>query len=149
MKLTDHSIPDFKANADSNRTLIEQIDDGLTSFNERTYPDSAAAPLTLSFQSVDGRTVAGLLGRSAYGWMRVDILWVDESNRGKGLGAQLLAKAEQIAIERGCYGVHLDTHSFQAPEFYQRLGYEVFGELENYPGEHKHFYYRKTLASNP
>lgn len=146
MKLVDHSIPNFKENARVNGDLIEAIDDGLTAFNHANYPDSAAAPIALSIVSDDGNVIGGLTGRNAYGWMRIDVIWVDESQRGLGLGAELLEKAEQVAKERNCHGIHLDTHSFQAPKFYEKLGYEAFGELENYPGVHKHIYYRKTLV---
>lgn len=146
MKLVDHSILDFKENARVNGNLISAIDDGLTTFNQENYPDPKAAPITLSIATADGKLVAGLTGRNAYGWMRVDVVWVDEAQRGRGLGAKLIERAEQVAKERGCHGIHLDTHGFQAPEFYEKLGYESFGILERYPDEHPHTYYRKTIA---
>ena len=145
MKLVDHSILDFKENARVNGELIDAIDDGLTAYNEANYPDPKAAPITLSIENTDQKLVGGLTGRSAYGWMRVDVVWVAESERGLGLGAKLILHAEQVARERGCHGIHLDTHGFQAPEFYEGLGYESFGVLERYPEEHPHTYYRKTL----
>lgn len=147
MHVTDHSISDFEQNAKVNQRLIELLDRGLTAFNQAAYPDPSAAPVVLSIQDREGVTIAGLLGRTAYGWMRVDVIWVDDRHRGKGYGAALLSKAEEIAIDRGCYGAHLDTHGFQAPRFYERLGYEAFGELENYPAEHKHVFYRKAFVS--
>ncbi len=149
MKVIDHTIPDFKQNARTNRRVIEQIEAGLTAFNQAAYADSCAAPLTLSAQTDEGEVVAGLLGSSAYSWMRVDIVWVAEGHRRKGVGTALLDKAEKVALERGCDGIHLDTHSFQAPKFYEGLGYEPFGELENYPGENTRIYYRKSLLRKP
>lgn len=147
MKVIDHTILDFKENARVNRMLIEAIDDGLTLFNEAVYPDPAAAPIALAIEDAEGRVVGGLTGRSAYGWMKVSTIWVNESLRGQGWGTKLIAMAERVAKERNCHGIHLDTHGFQAPRFYERLGYERFGELENYPGEHSHIYYRKPLDS--
>ena len=82
MKVIDHTIPDFKQNARSNSRLIEQIEAGLTEFNQAAYPDPLEAPLTLSAQTDEGTVVAGLLGSNAYGWLRVDIVWVDERHRG-------------------------------------------------------------------
>ena len=145
MKIVDHSVPDFKENARINRRVIEAIDDGLTAFNRAAYPDPAAAPLTLSIENSAGELIAGLTGRNAYGWMRVDALWVNENQRGLGIGAKLMAYAERVARERGCHGIHLDTHGFQAPNFYEKLGYEAFGKLERYPAEHAHVYYQKLL----
>ena len=145
MKLIDHTIPDFEENAKANRQVIKQIEAGLTAFNQATCPDPTAAPLTLSAQNDAGEVMGGLLGSNAYGWLRIDWVWVDEPHRGKGLGTALLRKAEQIAVQRGCHGAHLDTHSFQAPDFYVELGYEPFGELDDYPGKNKRIYLRKRL----
>ena len=149
MKVIDHTILDFDQNAQVNRSVIQKIEAGLTAYNQAAYPDPTEAPLTLSVQAEDGEVVGGLLGSNAYGWMRVDIVWVDERYRGQGLGTALLQKAEQIGLQRGCHGVHLDTHSFQAPDFYEKLGYEIFGELDSYPGDNKRVYLRKALASAP
>jgi GNAT superfamily N-acetyltransferase len=149
MKVIDHTISDFKRNARTNSLVIEQIEAGMTAFNEAVCPDPTEAPLTLSIQNKEGEVVAGLLGSNAYGWLRVDIVWVDERHRGKGFGRALLDRAEQIGLERGCDGIHLDTQSFQAPKFYEKLGYEPFGELESYPGENKRIYLRKSLLRKP
>jgi ribosomal protein S18 acetylase RimI-like enzyme len=72
------------------------------------------------------------------------MLWVDEKHRNKGLGTQLLLKAEVLAGKRGCKYVHLDTFSFQAPEFYRKLGYKRFGALKPFPkGSTRYFLYKK------
>lgn len=146
MKIFDHSVLDFEDNARVNGELIAAIDDGLTAYNQTTYPDPKAAPITLTVESADGELLAGLTGRNAYGWVRIDAVWVDERQRGLGLGAKLVIRAEQVARERGCRGIHLATHGFQAPNFYEKLGYESFGMLERYPDEHALIYYRKTLV---
>ena len=92
MKVIDHTVPDFEQNAQVNRSVIEKIEAGLTAYNQAAYPDPSEAPLTLSVQAEDGEVVGGLLGSNAYGWMRVDIVWVDERYRGQGLGTALLQK---------------------------------------------------------
>ena len=65
--------------------------------------------------------------------------------RGAGLGRQLLQRAEAIARERGCHGLWLDTFSFQARGFYEKLGFSLFGEIEDYPPGHSRFFLRKRL----
>jgi hypothetical protein len=57
-----------------------------------------------------------------------------------------MASAEKIALERGCVGSWLTTFSFQASGFYEGLGYEVFGRLENSPGENVRIFMRKRLV---
>ncbi|WP_247749109.1 GNAT family N-acetyltransferase [Rhizobium sp. L245/93] len=57
----------------------------------------------------------------------------------------MLQQAEGWARERGCVGVWLDTFSFQAPGFYEKQGYTVFGVLDHYPGEMQRFFLRKML----
>ena len=145
MKVIDHSILDFELNSEANRQIIDLITTGLTLYNQHLNPDPTEGALTLSVESDDGVTIAGLLGSSAYEWMRIDILWVHEKHRRKGIGEVLMAKAEQIGRERGCMGVHLDTHTFQAPRFYEKLGYTIFGKLPNYPGPNDRIYYWKPL----
>lgn len=95
----------------------------------------------------DGNTVGGCIAE-IYCWnvMYVDILWVDESARGQGLGTRLLGEVEEIARARGCTLVHLDTFDFQAKDFYLRHGYRLFGVLEGCPEGHCRYYLSKNLA---
>jgi ribosomal protein S18 acetylase RimI-like enzyme len=75
----------------------------------------------------------------------VSLLWVSEGLRGGGHGSRLLQSIERVAAERGCANAYLDTFSFQAPGFYRRHGYVVFGELEDFPEGHKRIFLRKRL----
>ncbi len=77
--------------------------------------------------------------------MEVDFLWVDEKLRGHGIGKRLLLKLEQTAHERGCRQVTLNTFSFQAPEFYQKLGYSIFGVIDGFGQHFQKFFLRKHL----
>lgn len=94
----------------------------------------------------NGNIIAGCVARM-YCWnvAYVDTLWVDETYRGKGLGAKLLEEVEKAAKEKCCYLIHLDTFDFQAKEFYEKQGYEVFGVLDNCPTEHCRYYLKKNL----
>ncbi len=144
-EIHDLSVPDFSRNAKQNRKVMEAIDRGLTEYNKSVQPDHSASPLVLVINDTTGKAVAGVHGRSAYGWLRIDVVWVGDKFRGTGWGTSLMLRAEEIAVERGCRGIHLDTHGFQAPVFYERLGYEVFGKLANYPEGVDHLYFKKEL----
>lgn len=75
-------------------------------------------------------------------------LWVREDRRCRGLGGRLLDEAEAEAVRRGCRQMHLDTHSYQAPGFYRRRGYEVIGELPGWPEPTTRIFLRKPLPDS-
>ena len=96
----------------------------------------------------NGQTIGGLWGSVSYGWLHIDLLYVPEVLRGNGVGSEIMRQAEAIARASDCVGVRLDTHSFQAPDFYRKLGYEIFGILEdNPPGTRRFFLHKRLLPS--
>src|SRR5581483_11935644 len=96
-----------------------------------------------------GTVVGGLVGEYYWGWLHIETLAMAEDMRGRGFGTRLLTTAEADARRRGCRHICLETFSFQARPFYERLGYEVFGTLDDYPPGHKKYFMRKTLAPSP
>jgi GNAT superfamily N-acetyltransferase len=100
-------------------------------------------------RDADGVGVGGLCGHAYWGWLHVDLLFVPAAARGKGVGSELLARAESFALEKRYVGVWLDTFTFQAPEFYRRRGYEAFGTLERYPNDESRIFFRKRLEGAP
>ncbi len=96
-------------------------------------------------RSEDGEILGGALGNTWGLWLYVSDVWVDPSIRGKGYATKLMTAIEQLAIERGCLHSYLDTLSFQARPLYEKLGYKVFGTLENHPKGHSHYFLKKAL----
>ena len=92
-----------------------------------------------------GEAMGGLFCDTFLYTLYLDVLWVDERYRGQGYGRQLLAEAERIAKEAGCIMAHTCTFSYQAPDFYQSQGYEVFGVLDGYPGGIRQYFLKKQL----
>ena len=126
-----NTVPDEKE--------IKYIRDSLYRFNEERVGDDGHTPLNIVEYDEYGNIAGGLIGGTYWGWMYVDILWVREDRRGRGIGTALLREAECEARRRGCHHVHLDTMSWQAPEFYKKYGYEVIGTLPDIPsGNQKH-----------
>ncbi|MBA4384093.1 MAG: GNAT family N-acetyltransferase [Anaerolinea sp.] len=119
---------------------------GLCSFNNQFINDDGYQPLNLFLRREDGSIAGGLLGDMYWGWLSINILWIDESLRSQGYGERLLKMAEEEALNRGCLAVHLDTMSFQAKPFYLKYGYTVFGVLDDLPVGHQRIFMWKPLA---
>lgn len=94
----------------------------------------------------DGKIIAGIIARM-YCWnvVYIDTLWVDSNYRSEKLGTLLLKSVEQQALSNNVYLIHLDTFDFQAKEFYEKQGYEVFGQLDNCPRNHTRYYMKKDF----
>ena len=124
----------------------DTIVDGLLEYNATQGFAWAGRPLGVVARERSGVVVGGLLGQTNIGWLFVSALWVAASRRGRGLGSALLTAAEAEARRRDCVGVYLDTYSFQAKPFYERLGYRVFGELADCPPGATKYYLSKRLV---
>jgi ribosomal protein S18 acetylase RimI-like enzyme len=92
-----------------------------------------------------GALVAGVDGWTwgTAGW--IEHLWVRAADRHRGIGSMLLEAVEREVRDRHCTQLGLTTHSFQAPDFYRRHGFEVTGELPGYPAGHSYLLMRKLL----
>jgi GNAT superfamily N-acetyltransferase len=104
-------------------------------------------PLVILIAEPAEEIIGGLYGGTLWDYLRVDPLFVPEALRGAGIGRKLMADAEAEAVRRGCHAASLDTYSFQARGFYERLGYAVFGVIEDCPPGHRRFFLTKRLAA--
>ncbi|MFN2241226.1 MAG: GNAT family N-acetyltransferase [Anaerolineae bacterium] len=121
------------------------IGGGINSYNaQQAGPDNSQV-VCFVLQSPDETIVGGVIGVVYWDWFSLDLMWMEEAYRGQGYGRRLLALAEEEACKRGARHAHLDTFSFQAPGFYEKHGYEVFGELADFPAGHQRYYMRKEL----
>ena len=122
----------------------EVILDALRAYNEsHSGPANYGTWAVLLRDAQSSETIGGLWALSAHNWFRIDLLFIPEQLRGEGLGTRLVRQAEAIARERGHIGIWLNT--FEAPGFYQKLGYEVFGVLPDHPGGRRRFFLHKRL----
>ena len=126
--------------------IRDVIERGLVAFNRAATGPTKLLPLGVVVNGPDGKPLGGLWGWSAWDWLYVQLLWLPEKLRGRGLGTELMRRAEAEARRRGCRGVWLDSFSFQAPDFYRRQGYEAFGTLDDYPQGHRRVFLKKTLG---
>ncbi|MEO8753745.1 MAG: GNAT family N-acetyltransferase [Casimicrobiaceae bacterium] len=103
-------------------------------------------PIVFALKDADGEVLGGLLGDIWGGWLHIGFLWVARPLRGKNWATKLMRAAERYAVERGAHDATLETFSFQARGFYEQLGYEVFGTLDDFPPGHAKYFLRRHLA---
>jgi len=91
------------------------------------------------------KTVGGIVVSFRWGAMHIQTLWIDETIRNKDWGSKLMIMVEKEAIKRHCHVAYTDTYSWQAPQFYEKLGYELYGKLNDFPEGCSLSYYAKRL----
>lgn len=137
---------DLRVEDDPRREDVALLDEGLYEFNAAASGVRDGRLLAVFVRDGSGTILAGMHGWTWGGTGFVQAIWVHESRRGRGLGSRVLGAAEAEARRRGCHQMHLDTHSYQAPAFYQKLGYEIIGELPGWPADDVRIFLRKRLA---
>ena len=116
--------------------------------NSRIGKPEAYRPLVILLSDSDTTPiVGGLYGSTLFSYLRVDLLFVPNRCAATVL-RRLMAEAEAEALRRGCHAASLDTYSFQARGFYERLGYSVFGIIDDCPPGHSRIYLIKRLGSS-
>lgn len=122
------------------------IEDQLNAFNVRITGHDDYRPLAIFVRDPHGAPVAGLTGFTWGHALKIGHLWVHEEYRGQGYGTQLVRAAEREAVARGCRQAVLETHSFQAPDFYPKLGYVQCGVAQDWPVGFAQHYFTKRLG---
>lgn len=103
-------------------------------------------PVRFFIKGRGGEILGGLLGDIWGGWLHVGSLWVSESIRGRRFATELMTRAHQYAIEKSCTHTYLQTGSYEARPFYEKLGYRVYAELENHPTRpHRRYFMSRLL----
>lgn len=119
------------------REEAQQVVDNLNTYNKEKVDwilSTLYTPIELIAKNDEGKIIGGILGGLGYyAGFYIKIFWIDENERGKGIGSKLIQKAEQLAREKGAKLVVVDTFSFQADGFYQKHGYEEYGRITDYP----------------
>lgn len=121
------------------------IGKGLDAFNVQIAGEYNFQRICFALQTSDDNIVGGVLGELFWDWFHIDLLWIPEELRGHGYGHQLLLKIEEEAKKRGAKNIFLDTFSFQAPEFYKKHGYQIYGELKDFPPGHQRYFFKKQI----
>lgn len=125
---------------------LNVIGNALVAHNEAKSAPRNYTPLTIFLRNAEGKIVGGLRGNTVWEWLFVSQLWVTEDLRGQDYGTKLMDTAEREAQRRGCHAAYVDTFSFLALGFYEKVGYTIFGQLEDFPTGHTRYFLRKVFG---
>lgn len=120
----------------------------LRAYNLAQAGDGQSELLALLVRDDNDEILGGLYGRFFYQWLFIELLSVPDEARGQGMGSRLMKMAEDLAREKGCVGIWLDTFDFQAPAFYKKLGFSEVGQIADYPPGHQRFFLQKRLINH-
>jgi GNAT superfamily N-acetyltransferase len=122
------------------------LGDGLDAFNEEVTGRHDRRPIAVIVRDpATGAAVGGATGRSSLGLLFLDLFYLPEELRGRGIGSEVLRMFEDEGRRRGCRSAVLYTISFQAPRFYERNGWRAFGEIACDPPGTSRVYLTKAL----
>ena len=116
----------------------------LVAYNDKQAPSEHWEFVGFYVLDNNNDLLGGIQGHFEWDWLHITQLWVKDT--GKGLGSFLMEKVEAYARTRGRIGILLDTYEFQARHFYERLGFDVFGVIENAAGRYARYFMFKRIA---
>ncbi len=128
--------------------LFDTLLKHLRHYNQQTYKDELAHPLSVAAYDEQQQLIGGICGRTVYNQLLIEILWVDPAYRAPGIGQQLLLQLEQQALLRGCLAAQVDTLSFQAPDFYQKYVYEIAGKISQVANSPTRYFLVKHFSAD-
>lgn len=125
---------------------VASVEDQLNAYNMRVTSYHDYRPLAVFIRDPSSAIIAGLTGFTWGGALKISYIWVHDDHRHQGYGTRLVLTAEREALARGCRQAVLDTHSFQAPDFYPKLGYVQCGLAQDWPLGYQQYYFTKRLG---
>ncbi|RYV02264.1 N-acetyltransferase [Shewanella sp. OPT22] len=137
---------DMEIKHEEDKSLFSDLVDGVRKYNFQKLGTEKSSPLSVTLKNNEGKIVAGVSGRTIYKQFLVEVLWADESHRGKGYGREVMEQAEVEAKKRGCITAQVDTLSIQAPAFYQKLGFEIVGKIPGVTEDHDRYFLMKAYT---
>ena len=123
----------------------EAVFEELLKYNLEHIENTDVKDIGIFLEDPQGEKIAALIGDTHGNWLEIEYLWVNKDKRGNNIGRDIIERAELLAKQRGCKYAFVNTFHFQAPGFYEKLGYKEVFVLNNYPSTGKRHYYMKEL----
>ncbi|EMW2202636.1 GNAT family N-acetyltransferase [Citrobacter sp. ESBL3] len=141
MKYVEFELSDTISNQD-----MSVIENGLNIFNDENTGINDRKPLSVIVRDpATGETLGGMLGRTSLGLLFIDLVYLPSGLRGNRIGSELLQRFEDEGRRRGCTSAVLYTINFQAPGFYEKHGWQAFGQIDCLPEGTSRIFMTKKL----
>ncbi|MFJ7732918.1 GNAT family N-acetyltransferase [Lysinibacillus sp. NPDC097231] len=127
-------------------TKLRVYNDEHSPYHKASREKGYIRPLNLIVTDTQQQWIGGITAEVYWGWVEINKFWFSQEYRGKGIGGQLLAKAEDTAKQMGATKALLTTYDFQARTFYEARGYQVVGEIKDYPPGSSYYTMVKSLV---
>ena len=144
--MADEPEPHLVIESDPDPDHARFFNDQLYAFNVQTTGITDGKLLAVVVRGPDGKVVGGAYGWTWGGTCHIRYLFIPASIRSQGLGSRIMRMVEEEAVARRCEQILLETHDFQAPAFYRKLGFTNVGTVVGYPRGHQHLTMLKRLG---
>ena len=131
--------------AEPDQTLTKKLINGLAEHAKQQKDLIPGESFAFSLNDENTNITGGCTGAIFYGCLYIDLLWIEESVRGHGYGTKIMKAAEDLGKEKSCLFSTVNTMSFEALGFYQKLGYHVEFERSGYLKNSTFYFLRKDL----
>lgn len=131
-----------------NAEFSKAVQKGLDSYNRVSpYAQSITRDggFYIALQNEEGAYKGGWIIKQTADWAFLDLAYVDPDCRRSGWGFKALDLIEAEARDKGLKGIYTATVSFQAPDFYKKIGYREIGRLEEYADNHDKVFLAKRF----
>ncbi|EGU33746.1 GCN5-related N-acetyltransferase [Vibrio ichthyoenteri ATCC 700023] len=118
---------------DPEESVKKRILAGLRAFNRLSLPEQASQNVACVVHDDNDEFCGGLFGEVYTNTLFIEYFWLDENKRKSGVGRRVFTTTEQQVREMGVTDIYLDTYSFQARDFYVKLGFEEVGRYSGFP----------------
>jgi GNAT superfamily N-acetyltransferase len=123
------------------------VSNGVFDHGRRLASDGKAQALAC-FLRVDGKVIAGGVGRTEYRRLFIMSVWVTESLRGQGIGSEIISRMEREAVARKCHDALIETLLEPNVRLYERLGYNSLARIPKYVGDFTRHIMLKSLLES-
>lgn len=123
----------IELNSAPDKSDVNAVHEGLSAFNRTHLPFVHDASFALFLRSDTGKLHGGVTVRVLGQCLYLDYFWLSEGVRGKGWGEKIMNMVEQEGKNRNVNGIYLDTYTFQASQFYKKLGFIETGRFCDFP----------------